>query len=195
MRLVIADLACERGGQPVLDGVSAEIGPGEALLVTGRNGAGKSTLLRCIAGLVRPTRGRIALDGAERPRAALHYLGHRDGVRGSLTPRETLRFWAALLGGGGLPVRAALEKVGLGALADGPCAHLSAGQRRRLAVARLLVAPRRLWLLDEPTAALDADGDRMLAGLVAVHRAEGGLAVVASHAAFALDAPRRLALA
>ncbi len=135
-------------------------------MVTGRNGAGKTTLLRLIAGLLEPAHGRIELTGGASemslPEQA-HYLGHRDALKPALTVLENLQFWYAFLGGRDAPAASALETVGLGGLADLPAGYLSAGQRRRFSVARLLAAPRPIWLLDEPTAALDTAGQQRLA--------------------------------
>jgi heme exporter protein A len=196
IRLDIADLACRRGGRLVFAGVSLGVGAGEALVVTGRNGAGKSTLLAAITGLVRPERGRVAIDAGARPAGeALHLLAHRDGTKAQLTPAENLAFAGALLGtGAGAPVAEALRRVGLGPAADLPTGYLSAGQRRRLALARLLVAPRPLWLLDEPTSALDSDGQALLEELMAEHRAAGGAIVAATHAPLPLPGAAHLAL-
>lgn len=184
MRLVVRDLVVARGGRPVLDGVSLALDGGGALSVVGPNGAGKSTLLRAIAGLIAPLSGSVALDGddADAPlRERLHLLGHLDAVKSGLTVERNLVFARDALGGEG-PLRPALERVGLGRLADLPGAVLSAGQKRRLALARLICVARPLWLLDEPTAALDAAGQALLARLVDEHRAKGGMVIAATHA-------------
>lgn len=181
MRLVAEDLIVARGGRPVLDGVSLSVAAGCALTVTGPNGAGKSTLLRVLAGFIKPLAGRVRLeDDAFEPRERMHLLGHLDAVKNGLSVGQNLRFARDLLGGAG-ELWTALDRVGLGALADLPGGVLSAGQRRRLALARLLAAPRPIWLLDEPTAALDAAGQALLVDLVAEHRAKGGLVVAATH--------------
>lgn len=182
---LIADaLACRRGGRLVLDGVSFALGPGEALAVTGRNGAGKSTLLAALAGLVPLEGGSVRVEGAgERvPAECLHVVAHRDALKASLTAAENLAFAAALLGEARLPPDAALAQVGLAGAGPLPVATLSAGQRRRVALARLLVCHRPVWLLDEPLTALDAAGQALLGGLVAGHLAAGGLVVAATHA-------------
>lgn len=184
MRLVGEDLACVRGGREVFDGVSFAVPAGGLMQLRGPNGAGKSSLLRLIAGLVRPAAGRLALDGGatDVPLAEqVHYVGHLDALKAALTVAENLRFWAAMLGRADRTVPDALEAVGIGALADFPAAVLSAGQRRRLALARLLAAFRPVWLLDEPTTALDADGRDRLFVLLADHLSAGGLALVATH--------------
>jgi heme exporter protein A len=182
MSLSVADLDCTRAGRPVLRGVGFDLGQGEALLLRGPNGVGKSTLLRAIAGLL-PTAGRIELDGvtprdtdAWAERVALS--GHLDAVKLQLTVAENLAFWAALLGG---DAGRALAGFDLAPLADRPARLLSAGQRRRLGLGRLLLAPRRLWLLDEPTVGLDAAAVARLTDAVRAHCAAGGLAVIATH--------------
>lgn len=180
----------------MLSDVSFALGPGEALAVTGRNGAGKSTLLAAIAGLIRPEQGAVEASGLgdESLTARLHHLGHRDGLKTALSAAENLAFAADLLGEPRLPPAAALSEVGLAGAAALPVGYLSAGQRRRVTLARLLVAHRPLWLLDEPTTALDADGQAMLMRLVAAHRAGGGLVVAATHAPLPLPDLRELAL-
>jgi heme exporter protein B len=183
LKLSVENLACRRSGRLIFDRLSFGVAEGEALLVTGRNGAGKSSLLAILAGRLRPEAGTIVLEGAgERTRSeCLHVVGHQDGLKTALTAEENLAFASALLGDPTLPPRAALEVVGLGHAAALPVAYLSAGQRRRVALARLLVAARPLWLLDEPTAALDAASQAMLTGLMRRHLERGGLIVAATH--------------
>jgi heme exporter protein A len=187
--LIGANLAADRGGRRVFEGVSFRAEAGTALIVTGPNGAGKSSLLRVIAGLVREAEGTLTLDGGDPdlsvPQQA-HYFGHLDALKPSLTVAENLAFWRAYNRPTGLDVEDALDAVQLAALHDLPAAYLSAGQRRRLAFARLLVSHRPLWLLDEPTSALDADSERRLIGLVNDHLATGGLVVAATHLALPL---------
>ncbi|RXF69607.1 heme ABC exporter ATP-binding protein CcmA [Hansschlegelia zhihuaiae] len=181
MKLVAEDLTVSRGGRLVLVGVGFAVAAGGALAVVGPNGAGKSTLLRTLAGLITPDSGSVRIEGDDdEPRERMHLLGHLDAVKAGLTVERNLRFARDALGGEGV-LQAALDHVGLGALAELPGAVLSAGQRRRLALARLICAPRPVWLLDEPTAALDAAGQRLLERLVAEHRAKGGLVVAATH--------------
>jgi heme exporter protein A len=191
------DLALDRGGRRLFEGVGFAVAAGEALVVTGPNGAGKSSLLRVVAGLLTPSAGAIRLEGgdAELPIAAqAHYLGHLDAVKPSLSVAEALGFWAVYLGGSRSRLDDALEAVGLLALADLPSAYLSAGQRRRLALARLIAAPRPLWLLDEPTAALDAAAERRLGELIRDHLSGGGMVMAATHMDLPIEAPRRLRL-
>lgn len=185
-------LNCRRGQRQVLREVSLTLGAGELILVTGPNGSGKTTLLRCLAGLLAPMAGQIA-GRATAVGLTLH-VGHADPVKGQLTVAENLRFWSALAGGGGRTVGAAAEAFGLTALLDVPTQVLSAGQRRRLSLARLLLSPADVWLLDEPANALDTDGvDRLLAA-VAEHREQGGGAIVATHDNLPFPTPRHLAL-
>ena len=196
LALSVEGLACRRAGRHVFSGLSFALGGGEALVVTGRNGAGKSSLLAILAGWLRPQAGTIRADGiGDRPLAeGLHVAGHRDALKASLTARENLACAAALLGGRGASPDEALEQVGLARAADLPVAYLSAGQRRRVALARLLVARRPLWLLDEPTAALDLGAQAMLTGLLRAHRGEGGLVVAATHGPLDLPDARMLHL-
>jgi len=195
--LIAEDLACRRGARLVFAGVSFCLPASGALVLTGANGSGKSSLLRLVGGLLAPAAGRLLWGGA--PVAAdiaghhsrLHYLGHQDAVKPIMTPREILRFWAALRDLDLPPTAAALQDAlaafGLDGVADWPCLWLSAGQRRRLALARLLVSPATLWLLDEPTSALDDNGQARLEQAIAAHRATGGSVLLATHAAIALD--------
>jgi heme exporter protein A len=196
MRLVAEAIACERGGREVFTGLSFAVDRGAALLVTGRNGAGKSSLLRIIAGLVRLAGGRLSLEGgnAESNIAEqAHYVGHQDPVKGGLSVAENLTFWSSYLNGKP-DVRPALKAVGLDGLADLPAAYLSAGQRRRLSIARLAAVKRPLWLLDEPTTALDTQAQKALAGLMKQHLRAGGLIVAASHGPIGISGARQLRL-
>lgn len=185
-------LACRRGERLVFAGLDFRLPEGGALVLTGSNGSGKSSLLRLIATLLTPASGRLLWAGtpvaADRPgyRAMIDYVGHLDATKPALTARETLAFWAALRGATGSAIDAALERFGLAAVADWPCRFLSAGQRRRLALARLIAAPSAIWLLDEPTSALDSDGEARLATAIAEHRDAGGRVAVATHQPLAL---------
>ena len=197
MRLCAVDLACHRGGRDVFSGLGFAVASGEALTITGRNGAGKSSLLRTIIGLARIAHGRIALEGGD-PELTVaeqaHYLGHQDALKPSLSVRENLHFWAGFLGGESADIRPALDAVGLDELADLPAAYLSAGQRRRLSIARLLAVKRPIWLLDEPTSTLDASAQQRLAGLMRAHLDDGGLILAATHAPLDLVGAKELRL-
>jgi heme exporter protein A len=197
MRLSAVDLACHRGGRDVFAGLSFVVASGEVLTVTGRNGAGKSSLLRTIVGLVRLAQGKLSLEGGD-PELTIaeqaHYLGHQDALKPSLTVAENLRFWAGFLGTQAANIHPALAAVGLDELADLPAAYLSAGQRRRLSIARLLAVKRPIWLLDEPTSTLDAPAQDRLAGLMRTHLTEGGFILAATHGAIGLDDGHELRL-
>jgi heme exporter protein A len=177
-------LACWRGERAVFAGLSFAMAPGGALLLTGPNGAGKSTLLRVLAGLIPAAEGRLLWRGedalADRAghAARLRYLGHGDALKPALTARENLGFYARLWGG---EVAPALDALGLSELADLPARVLSSGQKRRLALARLALAPADLWLLDEPTVGLDAASVARLGALLAAHRGRGGIVLAATH--------------
>lgn len=192
-------LQCRRGGRDVFAGLDFALAPGGALLLTGPNGSGKSSLLRLMAGLLRPAGGKLLWDSrpvaeqAETHAARLHYLGHLDAVKPVLSVAENLRFWAALRGGTAR-LEAALDAFALTELAAVPGRLLSAGQRRRLALARLVAAPAELWLLDEPSVGLDHASVGRLSAAIAAHRASGGRVVVATHTALDLGDPQRLSL-
>jgi heme exporter protein A len=197
MRLLGSDLVCIRGGRQVFSGVGFAVAAGAALLVTGPNGAGKSSLLRLIAGLVGVAGGGIALDGGDGELTVgeqAHYLGHQDALKSSLSVEENLAFWASVLGDGTARVGTALAAVGLDGLARLPAIYLSAGQRRRLSIARLIAIARPIWLLDEPTSGLDASGQAMLADLMRAHLAAGGLILAATHGPIGLDGATELRL-
>ncbi len=189
-------LACLRGERPVFAGLDFALASGGALLLTGANGSGKSSLLRLLAGLLPPAAGRLWWDREDLTRephvhfARTAYLGHLDGVKAALTPREDLIFWlryrAPHLTKSSATARAAegLSWAGLTPLADLPCRVLSAGQRRRLALARIAFDDSAsLWLLDEPTSTLDATAAKLLQDRIALHRAQGGMVVAATHQA------------
>ena len=193
MRLTASGLSCVRGGRPLFAGLSFDLMPGGAITVLGPNGAGKTSLLRIVAGLLAPAEGKIVLENAEDSVAeACHFVGHLDAVKGALSISENLDFSRALLGGGGASNEETLNRLGLGALSALPAHVLSAGQRRRLALARLLAAPRPIWLLDEPTAALDVAGKEVLVGMIEEHRAKGGMVIAATHLELELDGAREI---
>jgi heme exporter protein A len=199
MRLRAWDLGIERGGRRVVAGLSFEAPEGSALIVTGPNGAGKTSLLRALAGFLPIETGGFALEGGDGEKTVgeqAHYLGHADGVKGALTAGENLAFSAAMLGGDSslAALRAALASVGLAHAIDFPSRLLSAGQRRRVALARLLVADRPLWLLDEPTTALDAAAQSAFAAIMQVYLQGGGIIVAAAHAPLGLEGAHELKL-
>ena len=175
-------LAAFRGERLVFSGVGFTVAPGGALLLTGPNGSGKSTLLRLVAGLVRPEAGRLLWEGQDAladPAAhagRVAYLGHLDAVKPGLGVAENLRFW-----GTPTAIAAALAQMDLSALADLPARMLSAGQKRRLAIARLALCDARIWLLDEPTLGLDTASVERFGALLAAHRAGGGIVLAATH--------------
>ncbi len=200
MRLVAEGLSAKRGEDLIFQDISFEIASGEALVVKGANGSGKSTLLRVLAGLLPAHSGAAKLLAAahpvERVGEAAHYLGHRNAMKRELTVEENLSFWQSFFGdfagGTGLPVIEAVEAVGLGGIAHLPFGYLSAGQQRRMAMAKLLVSWRPVWILDEPTAALDAAAETMFAGLVTAHLARGGIAIAATHQPLGLEGVKEL---
>jgi heme exporter protein A len=191
LRLSASGLGCIRGFRSVFTSINFELSSGEALALTGPNGSGKSSLLRLVAGLLRPAAGRILLEGGAEERGLAeqaHYLGHLDAFKPALTVAENLGFWMRYLGDAGGTTAPALGSVGLSALADLPAGYLSAGQRRRLSLARLSAVPRPIWLLDEPTAALDAAGQERLGALMQGHLAEGGIILAATHGPLGIEA-------
>jgi heme exporter protein A len=195
MQLQAENLSCVRGGREVFGDLSFSVASGEALIVTGHNGAGKSSLLRAIAGLVRLAEGRLALHGGDAEMSVGEqalFLGHLDALNPGHSVLENVRFWTAWFGGG--DAEAALEAVELSPLAALPAAYLSAGQRRRLSLARLVAVSRPVWLLDEPTTALDVDAQARLAGLMRGHLAGGGIIVAATHSDIGLAGARGLRL-
>lgn len=193
-------LGCIRGARPVFAGLDFRLENGGALVLSGPNGSGKSSLLRVMAGLLPLAAGTLSWAGTpvgevpELHRARLHYLGHHDAVKPLLSVGENLRFWAGLRGAGDTGTDRALARVGLDHLHDTPARLLSAGQRRRLSLARILAAPAPLWLLDEPGVGLDATSLRTLAEVIDAHRAAGGQVVVATHQALELPDAAHLAL-
>lgn len=190
MRLAGHGLRCVRGGREVFAGLDFAAGSGEAVAVMGRNGSGKTSLLRLIAGLLVPAGGTIALDGGDAELTLpeqCHYLGHRDALKPALSVAENLAFWADFLGGERVDFAESLATVGLAHATDLPAGFLSAGQRRRLSLARLLTVRRPVWLLDEPTNALDVAGQDMFSGLMRQHLAAGGMIIAATHAPLGID--------
>lgn len=199
MRLRAEGLAARRGEDLLFSDVSFDLASGDALVLTGRNGSGKSTLLRVVAGLLAADAGRVWWTGmSETVRAgeACHYLGHRNAMKAELTVHENLVFWKSFLGdlegGVGLSVSEAADRVGLGGIAHLPFGYLSAGQQRRMAFAKLLVAHRPVWILDEPTAALDARAEQTFTDLIRQHLSEGGMLLAATHQSLGLENAKEL---
>jgi heme exporter protein A len=191
MRLLGSGLRCVRGGREIFSRLDFEASAGEVLAVTGRNGSGKTSLLRLIAGLLAISGGSVTLEGGDAeltlPEQA-HYLGHRDALKPALSVMENLGFWRDFLGGEAFDPAESLAAVGLDHAGHLPAAYLSAGQRRRLSLARLIAIRRPVWLLDEPTAALDAAGQSLLSALMRDHLGRGGLVVAATHAPLGIEA-------
>jgi heme exporter protein A len=194
-----AGLACRRGERLVFARLGFALPAGGALVLTGPNGSGKSSLLRLMAGLTPVEAGTLAWDGTAiaedwaAHRARLQLVSHQDALKPMLTVAETLAFWAGMRGGDDAP--AALSRFRLSGLAEWPCRLLSAGQRRRLALARLIASPTPLWLLDEPTTGLDSDALADLLAAIATHRADGGRIVLSTHTPLPLDGAKTLAMA
>lgn len=200
LRLRAENIAIERGGRGLFAPLSLSVSSGEALTILGPNGAGKSSLLRALAGFLPLSAGRFALDGGD-PESSLpeqaHYLGHADALKSALTAHENLAFWAGVLGASSRREvsESALSRLGLAHVMDFPIRALSAGQKRRVALARLLVAHRPIWLLDEPTTALDVAAQALFAGVMREHLASGGLILAATHAPLGLAEARSVQLA
>jgi heme exporter protein A len=182
--LEVENLAAARGLRVLFEGLNLHVSEGESLELRGANGSGKSTLLRILAGLTRPHEGRVRYSGAGpdgNGEASRHYLGHLDAVKPTETAVEQARFWARYFGRTQDVADGAIKRVGLANRKAVPGRGLSAGQKRRLALTRLLIEPRPVWLLDEPTAALDTEGRELVMRLVAEHRATGGMVIAAVH--------------
>lgn len=175
--VTVRGLGVSRGERVLFADLGFEVRPGGVLLLRGPNGVGKSTLLMTLAGIVRPDAGAIEGIGRE----DVHLITYQSGLKGRLTVKENLKFWRDMNGASGIEPEVALEQVGIGGLAGLEAGYLSSGQLRRLALARLLVSARPVWLLDEPSAALDTAGERLLGLLIDAHRAAGGIAIVATH--------------
>jgi heme exporter protein A len=195
MKLTIQDLRCERGGRVVFDALSLSVKSGTGVELTGPNGSGKSSLLRVLAGFIPPAAGRIRLEGAEEDASLgeqCHYVGHLNGVKRAFSVSENLAFWAEYLAGG--DVGNALAAFDLESLAHIPARMLSAGQARRLGLARLALAYRPVWLLDEPSVSLDAGARKILARAITSHIKAGGMVIAATHAPLGVKFAQNLKL-
>jgi heme exporter protein A len=206
MRLTAENLSARRGEDLIFKDISFTLNAGESLVLTGRNGSGKSTLLRTVAGLLQPEGGRVLWqsDDAEpgmRAAEACHYLGHRNAMKSELTVFENLSFWRDFLGNfsgdrnsaaKAISIGEAAEQVGLEGITHLPFGYLSAGQQRRMAFAKLLVAWRPVWILDEPTAALDVSAESVFTTLIKTHLATGGIALAATHQPLGIDNAQEL---
>ncbi|OSJ32502.1 heme ABC exporter ATP-binding protein CcmA [Bradyrhizobium japonicum] len=195
MYLAAESLAARRAGDLIFADVSFRLTRGEALILTGRNGSGKSTLLRVIAGFLLPEKGSVKVSDSQgvtdrRPSEVCHYLGHRNAMKNELTVAENLHFWRSFLSDGSqvptASIEHAAEAVGLGSITHLPFGYLSAGQQRRFAFAKLLVAHRPIWILDEPTAALDTNADKLFTSLIGEHQKNGGIVLAATHQSLGL---------
>jgi heme exporter protein A len=195
MQITAENLSCERGGRTVFSNQNFALGSGEFLQLTGPNGSGKSSLLRLLANLSEPSLGHITLEGGSSDLTLgqqAHYIAHSDASKSALTVTENLAFWRDFLGGGDL--QRALDSVNLSTLADYPVALLSAGQKRRLALARLALVPRAIWLLDEPSVGLDEASQKLLVALMSEHLKAGGLIAAATHVPLGVKPHRNLHL-
>jgi heme exporter protein A len=193
-KLIVHDLSVLRGTRIIFEGLELEAGSGEALTVIGPNGAGKTTLLRSIAGFLPAAYGEIALEGGDGEKGVgeqAHYIGHLNGIKSALTVCENLEFFADFLGGDRGDVAAAADSLALGELMDIPAAYLSAGQKRRLGLARLVCAWRPVWLLDEPAVSLDVASQSILGDIVAGHLRKGGIVIAVTHMPLGWGAARR----
>ncbi len=200
MKLVVENLGIERGARPIVSGMSFELRTGEALVVTGENGSGKSTTLRGIAGLLPISTGSVTLTDEtgkrfENPvREYCHYLGHQNAMKANLTVGENLDFWQRFMGEPMLSVKEALEEVDLLKTMELPFHYLSAGQKRRVALARLLVSDRPVWILDEPTSGLDARSVGVFSGIAKSFCNDGGILIVATHLPLGIENTKSLVI-
>ena len=192
LTLVATGLGWGRGGMALGEGMDFSVTNSQCLLLRGPNGTGKTTLLLTLVGVLPAMSGSFTLQGGDEDERLIHYCGHRNAIKPRLTVLENLSFWAEINGPTGVAPQAALDEVGLGHIAELDAGYLSAGQSRRLALARLLVTNRPLWLLDEPTAALDAEGHDLVTRLLDCHLDRGGFAIAATHDPITLPDPARM---
>jgi heme exporter protein A len=199
VQIIAEHLVIVRGARTIIEDLSFETGSGEAVLLTGENGAGKTTLLRALAGFLRIESGTLRLSGGDDEKSLAeqaHVVGHGNAVKTAFSVRENLMFWAEYDGVDDVEARitAALAGFGLTDLSEFPAAYLSAGQKRRLGLARLLVTERPIWLLDEPTSSLDAASSELVTKAINAHTSNGGIAIAATHLPLGLDRARDLRL-
>jgi len=198
MKLIAAHIAVIRGEDLILEDVSFSVASSEALIVRGENGSGKSTLLRAIAGLLPLEAGTFSIEDAESEFGGAshvelcHYLGHENAMKPAMSVGENLSFWQEFAGQPHMEIDEAMDMVGLDGLQDVPFAHLSTGQRRRISIARLLVSYRPIWLLDEPTAGLDAASEKQFAELMKAHLEDDGIVIAATHIPLGLENTKEL---
>ena len=194
------NLSCIRGERLVLEGISFALKDSDAMILTGPNGAGKSTLLRLMAGLMHPSQGQLLWDGvivsddAAEHNSRISYIGHADAVKPALSVSENVAFWAEVSGPNGSTPEYAMNALGITHLADLSARYLSAGQRRRVNLCRMLTSGAALWLLDEPTTALDNEASLSLGGLIDAHRSNGGMVVISTHTDLAISDAQSLPL-
>jgi heme exporter protein A len=190
IQLIVNNLAAMRGTRIIFQNLSLTAKSGDAYAIIGPNGAGKTTFLRCVAGFLAPAFGSVLVTGGADEQSVgeqCHYIGHLNGIKPALTVLENLTFFAEFLGGNCTEIAQVADRFALGELVDIPAAYLSAGQKRRLGLARLLCAERPIWLLDEPAVSLDQASQRILAGIVAAHLAAGGIVVAVTHTPLGWD--------
>lgn len=196
MQLVAEGLAARRGGDVIFEGVGFSLTSGEGMVVTGPNGAGKSTLLRVLAGFLRPASGTVRIEDTGSDSADIaahaHFLSPLNAMKPALTVRENLGFWRSFGDTPWQSIEQSLDRVGLGHVIDVPFSDLSTGQRRRIAIARLFVTKKPVWLLDEPTSGLDSNAEAAFAALLADHLADGGIAIAATHLPIDVPGIKRL---
>jgi heme exporter protein A len=192
--LRVEGLSLARGGRVLFENLSFAVLSGGYAELRGANGAGKTSLLRALAGFLKPRAGTIAFDNVAESALAMHFLGHANALKPTASVQSHLRYWSGLLGGA-FDEEDVLSRVGLNGLSDRPARTLSQGQARRLALSRLLIAPRPVWLLDEPAAALDDSGRTLMRDLVDSQRANGGVIIAAVHEALGSEPSQTVTLA
>jgi heme exporter protein A len=191
--LSVEDLSLVRGGRVLFEGMSFAAAPGAYVELRGANGSGKTSLLRALAGFLKPRTGRIVFTGLEEVATTTHFVGHANGLKPTESVRAHMTYWAGLLGGA--YTDDVLQRLGLSGLGARAARTLSQGQARRLALSRLLIAPRPIWLLDEPVAALDDAGRAVVGELVKAHCGHGGVVIAAVHEALGPEPARTLTIA